>query len=429
LGNVAAKQLAFGGSVGADGLKLPMLKRPLWNTIVQILGKVVMVGISLITTSWLTRKLGVSVYGNYILITSVFVFLDSLADFGSRIIGVREMSQEDGEEKKGKMWNQIVWMRLLTTLVAFVVGLVVIGIYGGFKDVQTEAFLALVMIFFTSIAGSLEVVWQVKLKMEAKVLVEMLFPLLFLIGLSRWSADINLVLVFGGYLAARIITLGLGVVLVKKEIKIEKWEGIKKSTVIKLLKETWPMGVYLLVFTSYDRAVDSIMIQRFVGIREVAWYGLAYKIYSTLLQPAYFFVSSIFPLLSGNNVNKRKLFKISLGLLGATLVISIPILYVLAPTMVTILAGQGYEATVNVLRVLLAAMIFAYVNHLIGFSLISKNGQKEMLVLGMTSLLVNILGNLYAIPRYGIMGAAVVTVLTEAWSCLVVGRALWKKTG
>jgi O-antigen/teichoic acid export membrane protein len=150
--------------------------------------------------------------------------------------------------------------------------------------------------------------------------------------------------------------------------------------------------------------------------------------YSVLLQPAYFFVSSIFPLLSGKSVDKRKLFKISLVILGIILVVALPFIYGTAPAMVAILAGKGYEVSATVLRILLGAMVFAYINHLIGFSLISKNGQKEMLVLGISSLVVNILGNLYAIPRFGIMGAAVVTVITEAWSCLVVGRALWKRT-
>jgi len=65
-----------------------MFKKSLWNTWVQILAKVVTVFISLVVTAILTRKLGPISYGSYTLITSVFLLLDSLADFGSKVIGV-----------------------------------------------------------------------------------------------------------------------------------------------------------------------------------------------------------------------------------------------------------------------------------------------------------------------------------------------------
>ena len=79
-----------------------MLKKPLWNTAVQILGKVLMILISLATTAILTRRLGAGIYGAFVLTTSVFLLLDALADFGSRAIGVREASKNPDKEKEAK---------------------------------------------------------------------------------------------------------------------------------------------------------------------------------------------------------------------------------------------------------------------------------------------------------------------------------------
>jgi O-antigen/teichoic acid export membrane protein len=77
------------------------------------------------------------------------------------------------------------------------------------------------------------------------------------------------------------------------------------------------------------------------------------------------------------------------------------------------LGGQAYLAAVEVLRILLVAMVFAYIGHLVGFTLIAKGKQKLILLIGIISLIVNIGGNLMFIPQYGIIGAAWVTVLTE----------------
>ena len=63
----------------------------------------------------------------------------------------------------------------------------------------------------------------------------------------------------------------------------------------------------------------------------MAFYGLSYKIYSNLIQPAYYFVNSIFPILSGKHDKKRELFKISFLLILAGLIILIPLVYIFAP--------------------------------------------------------------------------------------------------
>ena len=76
-----------------------MLKRTLLNTWVQIVAKVITILISLITTGLLTRKLGSSVYGSYTLVVSVFLLLDSIADFGTKVIGVKEAANNEGEER------------------------------------------------------------------------------------------------------------------------------------------------------------------------------------------------------------------------------------------------------------------------------------------------------------------------------------------
>lgn len=398
-----------------------MFKRLAVNTGVQILGKVAMVLVSLITTGILTRKLGIEVYGQYIFITSILIFFDSLADFGTSIMGVREASREEGE-KQVKIWTNAMISRLLMAGLSLILGIIFIFFWNDFREIRTEAILAWVMILFTSLAGSLGIVWQTKIRMEIKVLVEVMFPTIFLLCLWFYGGNISLKWVFGTYLIARIMTLAWGWWLGRGTIDLRL---IDKKIISKLLKISWPMGLYLLIFSAYDRAVDSLMIQRFFGVKEVAWYGLAYKIYGVLIQPAYFLVNGIFPMLSKREKQStpNNLFKTSAIVLFLSSLLIILGVWVMAPTMVFLLAGNEFAASVGVLRILIVALLFAYMGHLVGFTLISKEGQKDMLGLGLVILIFNLMGNLMAIPRFGIVGAATVTVFTEMLS---LGLMSWR---
>lgn len=388
------------------------------------MGKILSVVVSLITTGILTRKLGVAVYGQYILIVSLSIFFDALADFGSSIIGVREASKVENENERIKVWSNVAILRLIMAIFSLILGLGLIFSWPDLKEIRTEAVLAWVMLIFTSLAGSLGIVWQTRIRMEAKVLVEVMFPTVFLLCLWWFSGEINLVWVFGTYLIARIVTLTWGWWIGRGTIDFRL---LDKKLIKELLKMSWPMGVYLIIFSAYDRAIDAIMIRRFLGAGEVAWYGLAYKIYGVLIQPAYFLVSGIFPILSQKKDNKV-IFRWSALILFLTGLSIMLLVWIFAPLMVYVLAGSQFEASVGVLRILMIALVFAYLGHLVGFTLISKEGQKEMLGMGAIILLFNLTGNIIAIPRFGIVGAATVTVLTEALSLILMTTRLKKRS-
>jgi len=401
-----------------------VLKKPILNTLVQIVGKGLTVLLGLVTTAILIRGLGVDGYGFYVLIGSSFILLDSLADFGSKIIGVRELAA--GKKKRLWVWRDVFWLRVLMTTVAFGSGLVFVMFWPGLRWVRSAAIVALLMLWLTMASGCLEIVWQWKLKMGMKVITDVLFSGLFLLLVLRGRENIDLLRVYGWALAAKGLSLVVGGRLLWRVWKFDvaKFFKVKKIKVRQLLSDCWPMGVYLLVFTSYDRAVDALMIDRWLGMESVAWYGLAYKIYAVLIQPAYFFTASIFPLMAVGK-SKRILVR-SVGLLMVALLVLIPTVYLLSPWMVTILAGEGFGASVGILRILLVALVFSYLNHLVGFSLISKGGQKQMLWLGLISLSFNFVANWWMIPRFGTRGAAIVTVVTEGLSLGLVSARLWR---
>ena len=80
-----------------------------------------------------------------------------------------------------------------------------------------------------------------------------------------------------------------------------------------------------------------------------------------------------------------------------------------------------------ILRILIVAAVFSYIGHLVGFTLISQGGQKEMLKVGAVGLIANLVLNVIFIPKYGMIAGAWVTVITEGVDTGMMAWLLWHK--
>lgn len=373
----------------------------------------VVVGIGLVTTSLLIRNLGESQYGLFSLIGSSFLVIDALADMGTKIIGVREISKS---KDKQKTFKNLFFLRFVLIVVGLGLGLIFVFNYPTFKGYEKEALLALMMCFLTFLAGNLEVIFQTNEQMGKKSTIDSLFPLLFLVLYLLNPIKTTILMVFGLYVVARILSLLVGL----KMVKNIDWKLTDFRVDIELIKKLFwasvPMGLFLFLFTVYDRAIDNIIIDRYLGINEVAWYSLAYKVYGNLVMPAYFLVTSAFPSFSreakeNGTKTYKKIMKISIG---SSLIIW-PIVWLGAPLAMKILSGNefNWQVSTQVLRILSLGLVFNFINHVKGFYLISRDGEKRMLVLGVVSLVFNLGANLVFVPIYGVIGAAWVTMATE----------------
>lgn len=402
-----------------------MLRKPIINTLVQILGKAITVICGIVTTSILVRYLGGWGYGNYTLIVSLFLLIDVVADCGTRIIGVRELSKLVGE-KKNELFNEIWWLRVIMMSIAFVIGLGLILFLPSIKNLKTEAGTVLLICWLTMIAGSMEILFWEKMKMGLKVVGEVLYPVIILIGLYIFGSKLNLILVFEIVFGARVLSIVPALIFNKKEIFALRLKTNKKS-LWGLIKLSWPMGLYLLIFTGYDRAIDSLFIEKYWGAKALGQYGLGYKIYSTLLQPAYFFVSSIFPLLSKNNEDKKVLIKKARILMVFGGAVMVFLVYLTAPLMIGIVSSNSpdFEISITVLRLLSVAMFFSYLGHLWGFNLISEGGQRSILKIGIINIVLYVFFSYLLVPKYGILGSAGMTIGAEALSWILM--VVWRK--
>ena len=91
-----------------------------------------------------------------------------------------------------------------------------------------------------------------------------------------------------------------------------------------------------------------------------------------------------------------------------------PASFIFSQPIINFIAGKNFQASVLPLKILSLSLMFSYVNHLNGFSLIALGHQKDSLKIGVFALIWNLVFNLIFIPKAGIIAAAIITLSTEA---------------
>jgi O-antigen/teichoic acid export membrane protein len=185
------------------------------------------------------------------------------------------------------------------------------------------------------------------------------------------------------------------------------------------IRTSLPYGLALVLQTLYLRA-DLIIISLLLGSASVGIYGVSARVLESFLVLGVFFGQALLPKLAGNDheadntlqwgLEKAGLF--ALPIIIGTMAFSGDIIKFLSSTEYLTTATQiGSE---QLLYILVPTVLFAFINQIFTFALVSKNQQKKLLLINAIALALNISLNFYFIPQYGLLAAAVSTVICEA---------------
>jgi len=401
-----------------------MIKKILLNSGWQMISKAFGVAVSLLITGLLTRKLGANQYGQYIFIFSLLNLLITFANWGTQIIGVRELAKS---KNKIKTFGTILGLKLILGTVVIAISAVLTAVLPIFSGLRLIAFLGLAFVLLTTLEISLEIVFQSQIKMGLKAQVNLIYSLVFFaVTYFLINQGLGLISPFIGAILGKIASNLMGTIYANKLISLKI--NFDTNSIKRLFKETAPMGLLLVLFAAYDQAIDSLVIKKFLGIDQVGYYGLAYRIYANLILPAYFLSNSIFPMISKNPKKYFKNLNKTAFLLIAILVVTVvPTTIIFSKNIIQLIAGPGFLPSVLPLQILAIALIFSYINHINGFSLIAIGRQKASLKIGVVSLVWNLTLNLIFIPKFGINAAALITLSTEALTTLIASLTLASK--
>ena len=369
--------------------------------------------ISFVLIVLLTRYLGVEGYGKYALtfaFTNIFLYL---AGLGLGTLLVRETAKS--KEKVESYLANILFLKIFAAVGTLVLIVLSANLLKYPMEVRILIYIAgsaVIVQSFTGIFGSVFLGFQ-RMEYEGGLFLLMQSLILAAVAFCIWM-KMSLSEIMGAYLLALLVAFFIGASIEnRKFVKIKI--AFKKNIERFLLKESIPFcATSFLTMITFN--VDSVMLSKMLGFKEVGIYNAASKIVFLFGIIAVSISMAIFPYIS-EQWTKKKESAIDGYIKGNKycLLFALPLtvgIVILAPRIIFLLYGQEYTPSVAVLRLLVFCLPFMFLNNLTGRTLGAIGQQKKMVVVSLVNVSTNVCLNGLLIPYFGIFGAVAATLVT-----------------
>lgn len=394
----------------------PELQRVIGNTGWLFADKVFRMGVGMVITVWMTRYLGPDRFGllNYAI---AFVALFSvMASLGLEGIVIRELVRRP-EERQKILGSAMVLKTLGGILTTFFSVVTIIATRNDATAIMVAVIASATIfqaleVFDFWFQSRLEAKYSVIAKNVAFFLVSALKVVLILkkaplIAFAvAWTAEFA------------IASLALAVAFVGTGNSLGRIRARRREC-IHLLGNSWPLMLSTLSVIIYMK-IDQVMLGEILGSTAVGIYSAAAKLSEIWYFIPMIVTSSVMPSLirirdTDEAFYRRRLQRLFRVLSALALSIAVPMTFLATP-LVNLLYGERFAAAGPILAVHIWASIFVFVGVAQSAWDLAENYTRLSLLRTTGGAVVNVILNLFLIPRFGAMGAAVATVISYACS-------------
>jgi O-antigen/teichoic acid export membrane protein len=389
-------------------------KRVFKNSIWLLAANIVTRLISAFVIVLLARRLGTDGFGQYSFAVSFISFFALLAGFGFTDLLIRDVAKN--KSLASKYVNNILSLRIILSIIAFIT-LLSISFFIGKSHILTIAIyifgIDLIVSGFTTSMRSLFYAYErMEFDSVLKIIDKILWGGLILFVIFNNLSILNIAL---ATLSATSLGLVITYFVVSKKItKIRPEADIIfwKKIIIAALPFALT-GIFSLINFRIDQVMLSFMTNDFL----VGTYAAAYKIIDILAILPSIVLTALYPVFSRyyetNKILLKKTFNLSLRYV---ITLSIPIvvgIFLLSNKIIALIYGTDYLESISVLKVLIFISLVSFANTPL-FVLLNAIGKQKitMMNVGFTAL-ANVIMNLLLIPQFGIIGAAIATIVSE----------------
>jgi O-antigen/teichoic acid export membrane protein len=377
----------------------------------------------------LFRHLGVVDGGRYVTVVSIMGLFAGVLDAGLIGIGMRELTVRSGRDRDEFM-RDLLGLRIALTLLAVVcaTGFAAIAGYPGVMVAGTA--LAGVGFLLAGVQGALGTSLMAQLKLGWVSLLE------FLRQCVNAAVIVALVLAGAGLFAffGSATVAGLAIViptalLVRGDIPLIPRFNLAAWK--KVLVDVLPYALASAVVAVYFR-VAIVMVSLINSSEQTGYFGASFRIVEVVIALPTLAIGAAFPIFARAAVNDsarltygvQRVFEASLLLGGGVFVV----FGLGAPLAIEIVAGPEFEPAADVLRIQSIGLLGSFVAAVWGYAMLSMRLHREILVLNLVTLAVNIALTAVLASLAEARGAAVATTIGElvmaAGGALIVARAL-----
>lgn len=397
-----------------------IVKNKIFNNISWIIiAKLFEMVISLFVGMLTARYLGPANYGIIGYVTSYVTFINAFCTLGLNNIIVKELI--NNKDKQGEyIWTCIVMKFISSVISTIALNIIIVILHPNNKEMLLVTILSSISILFNSTDT---INYWYRSKLEAKK-ISIISTIAYVIS-SIYKVVViilkkNVVWVaFSTTFDAIIIAIVL--LFMYKKDKGQKFYFSFK-TAKKMLKQSYHFILSGLMVSIYAQ-MDKIMIGKILNVSEVGYYTTAVTISTLWSFIPTAIIETANPIINEEKKKNNSMYIKRLKQLYATIVY-LSILYglfvtIFAKPIVSILYGKEYLSSISALRIVVWYCAFAYLGVCKNIWLICENKEKYEKYFTLFGAVTNLILNLILIPKYGIEGAALATLITQIATNLI----------
>jgi O-antigen/teichoic acid export membrane protein len=391
------------------------------NTGWMFFGRIFILAVSFGISIYIARYLGPANYGLFNYAISFVGLFGFLASLGLDNILSREIIKD--HDKKDELLGTAFYLKIIGSIIA-ILSIFTISIF------TTDDALTLLLIwlfalnFIPASFNILEVYFNSQVLAKKVVLSQ--------VTASIISAILKLLLIYFDkgifwltviYIIETLIIVSLLIFNYKKiGNQLLKWKfnsKIAKS----LLKDSWPLILSGAAVGLYMK-IDQVMIKNMLGNEQVGLYAVAVKLSEVWYFIPTIITASVFPAIV--NAYKRsseefenKINKLHFFMFWSAFLIAITTTFLAGP-IIRILFGEAYLGSIAVLQIYIWSGIFTFLGISVSIYLLTLNYVKISLLGTIIGAIINLILNVILIEKFGIIGAAISTLISYSISVLII---------
>ena len=400
---------------------MSITKQVAHNTFFQILGKIISTFLGLAAMAMLTRYLGEEKFGWYITTISFLSFVGILIDFGMTPVTAQMLGE--GKFEKSKLLNNLLTFRFFSALIFLSIS----PLFALFFPYPPEVKIAIAYTTISFLAIAINQVLigflQENLKMHIQATGEILGRIFLVLGLffviynQGQFMDLMWIIIL-----ASVVYTGSLYLYIRKKIKLNF--SFDKNIWLGIVYKMWPITVAIIFNVVYLRG-DVLLLSYFRPQLEVGIYGAAYRVIDIVVQTAMMVMGVMLPLLAnswtqGKKEELQERYQLSFD---AMMLIAIPMftgLFLLAHEIMVFVAGEKFLTSGDALQILALAILGVFLGGVFGHLAVALNLQKKVLWVYISNAVITLTGYLIFIPKYGMYGAAWMTVFSEFYAGIML---------
>lgn len=369
---------------------------------------------------------GAEEYGLYFSLFNFSLLLNMLLDLGITNYNNRNIAQNS--QLLSKSLASIVSLKFLLAVIYFVITIIAAFIVG----YEGRQFYLLLFLIFNQFIASFILYLRSNLsglhyfKTDSILSVLDRTIMIIICGLLLWGGitgnEFKIEWFVYAQTAAYLLTFIVAFIIVYQKAQFLKFK-FDRTYFIAILKKSYPFALLSLLMAFYYR-IDSVMLERMLpdGKEQAGIYAQGFRILDAAAMFAFLFAGLLLPMFSRmikkkESVNQLTLFSFSLLIIPVTGITFASFFY--RTELIDLLYHQHVHTSASIFGILILCFIGISTSYIFGTLLTANGNLKQLNILAVGGVVINIILNLILIPKYFALGSAIASLVTQTFIAAV----------